>query len=106
MILQLGDMEGPIKFSGTIEDGKMLLCFGASGRPFATGVFVCVRGFLNLIMLPVGRADAVSAWAALINSEKPRQFGARLMKFCRDTDGEAHWEITPDDCIQIVWPSD
>jgi hypothetical protein len=56
---------------GTVEDHRLGICLGSSGRPFAYIVFVRTGDRLHAVLMPaVGHPDSVAAYLDFLRSER------------------------------------
>jgi hypothetical protein len=87
--------DGAQVFSGTANDQKGVMFWGASGRPFAIGVMVKMKEVFCALLAP-DNADAIGTYQGFLK-EPPDSVLIRGFHFAK-ADGESgsKWEIDPD----------
>jgi hypothetical protein len=87
----------PTSAHGTVDDGRIAFCVGASGRPFAQGIFVRTNSDMNLVLIPYPSAPALDTFTGLLR-ELPISIVIRLAQW---NQGNGDWDLTSENATRM-----
>jgi hypothetical protein len=88
---------------GTVEDSRLGVCFGSSGRPFALLVWVRVDESLHAVLMPgFNHADSVEAYWSFLKNDEDRWL--HVSEGIYDAEN-GHWEVC-DRPTSAFWPKE
>jgi hypothetical protein len=100
IVRPIGEFGGPAP-RGTIEDNRVGICFGSSGRPWAMMVFVRIEEDVFAVLMPASdHIDSLDAYRSFREEDEDRWLNVSEAVF---EPARGHWEAC-ENPFRVFWP--